>query len=221
MRAISLIPGRGGSKRFPRKNVAPLLGKPLLAWTIEPALEAAIFDEVLVSSDDEGILAAGDRFGAARHERGEELSGDRVPVLDVCLAVLDEHPADALYVMLPTSPLRTPETIRRAWKTFEGSGAEALLSVVPLEYPPQWALTVRDAVVTPLYPETYTTPRQELAPGLRHDGGHAIFDAASLRERRTFLAGRTVPFEAPPEEAVDVDEPGDLDRAERLLESRK
>jgi N-acylneuraminate cytidylyltransferase len=218
---VCLVPARGGSKRFPRKNVAPLLGRPLLAWTVTPALESGVFDAVLVSSDDEEILAAGEAAGAARHERGPDLSGDRVPVLEVCLAVLDEHPADALYLMLPTSPLRTPATIRRAWETFAASGAEALVSVAPLEYPPQWALTVRDGLVRPLYPETYTTPRQELDPGLRHDGGHAIFDASGLRRRRTFLADRTVAFEAPADEAVDVDEPGDLERAQRALERRR
>jgi pseudaminic acid cytidylyltransferase len=217
-----VIPARGGSKRFPRKNVVPFRGTPLLAWTIEPALASGIFDEVHVSSDDPEILGVAERYGARTIRRPDELGGDRVGAIDVALHAYETAGAQrgAVYLLLPTSPLRRPETFRRAWERFVAGGADALLSVAHVDYPPQWTLTPRDGILEPLDPVGYDLPRQDLAPAYRHDGGHAIFRAESLVRHRTLLLPRTIPFEVPADEAVDVDEPADLEQAERVLERR-
>jgi N-acylneuraminate cytidylyltransferase len=224
VKPLCVVPARGGSKRFPRKNVAPLAGKPLLAWTIEPALASGLFGgDVWVSSEDEAILAEAERWGGRPLPRDGSLAGDVVSVVDVALDALDRvgGDADALYLMLPTSPLRRPETIRRAWAAFEQSGAEALLSIVPLEYPSAWALgTSEDGSLRPLDPVGYDTPRQRLTPAYRHDGGHAIVATGPFRARRELLAERTVAFEPPEEETVDVDNEIDLAWAEFLLARR-
>lgn len=224
MKPFCVVPARGGSKRFPRKNVAPLQGKPLVAWTIEPALASGLFGgDVWVSSEDEAILEAAERWGARPLARDGALAGDRVGVAEVALDALERvgGDADAVYVLLPTSPLRNADTIRRAWATFEESGADALLSVVPLDYPGAWALgRAEDGSLRPLDPVGYETPRQELTPGYRHDGGHAILAAEPFRARRELLAERTVAFEPPEEETVDVDEEIDLAWAEFLLARR-
>jgi CMP-N-acetylneuraminic acid synthetase len=221
---LCVVPARGGSKRFPRKNVAPLQGKPLLAWTIEPALASNLFDgDVWVSSEDDAILEAAERSGGRPLARDGALAGDTVSVAAVALDALARvgGNADAVYVMLPTSPFRTADTIRRAWAAFAQSDADALLSVVPLAYPSAWALArAEDGSLRPLDPVGYETPRQELTPGYRHDGGHAIVAAAPFRTRRELLAERTVAFEPPEEETVDVDEEIDLAWAEFLLARR-
>jgi CMP-N-acetylneuraminic acid synthetase len=223
VKPICVVPARGGSKRFPRKNVAPLAGKPLLAWTVEPAVASGLFDAVWVSSEDEAILEEAERWGGEPLRRAGDLGGDLVSVVDVALDALDRvgDGADAVYLMLPTSPLRSPETIRRAWARFEESGADALLSVVPLDYPCAWGLGLdAEGALRPLDPVGYDTPRQQLTPAYRHDGGHAIVAAEPFRVRRALLAERTVAFEAPEEETVDVDREIDLAWAEFLLERR-
>ena len=106
---LCLIPARGGSKRFPRKNVALLAGKPLLAWTIEAAVQSDLFDDIWVSSEDLEICNVARDYGAQIHERLDELAGDRVTVVQVCRQFLETFPNGAtnyagLYVMLPTSP---------------------------------------------------------------------------------------------------------------------
>lgn len=222
MKPLCLVPARGGSKRFPRKNVAPLRDRPLLAWTIEPALESGLFDgDVWVSSEDDEILAAAERWGGRPLPREGGLAGDEVAVVDVALDALDRVGAgfDAVYVLLPTSPLRTAATIRRAWEAFVASGAAALLSVVPFEIPPQWAVGRDDrGRLRPLDVEGYDTPRQRLPAGLRHDGGHAIVAAAALLEHRALLVpGDTVGFDPPAREVADVDEEIDLAWAEFRL----
>lgn len=218
-----LIPARGGSKRLPGKNIMPLSGKPLLAWTIEGALEARIFDEVRVSSEDEEILRVAAQWGAVPLRRDPDLAGDQVTVVTLCLSILREFPAarrgySALYVMLPTSPFRRSETIRRAWASYVESGADTLLSVVPLEHPPQWALTENEGWLLPQDPDRYELSRQELPPACRHDGGHAIADIPRFLESPAFLGPRTLAFPVTPEEAVDIDDATDFSWAEFLLE---
>lgn len=220
---LCLIPARGGSKRLPRKNVASLGGKPLLAWTLEAALEADLFDAVWVSSEDEGILRIAEEWGGRPLSRPPELADDRVTVVELCLQVIREFTAkgrdySSVYVMLPTCPFRKSETIRQAWHTFLESEADALLSVVPLEHPPQWALETVDGWLKPLRPTEFETVRQELTPAYRHDGGHAIAKIPRFLELKAFLGPRTLAFPVPAEEAVDVNEPIDLAWAEFLLQ---
>jgi len=219
---LCVVPARGGSKRFPRKNVVPFRGKPLVAWTIEPALESGVFDEVHVSSDDEEIIETAERWGARPIRRPDELGGDRVSAVEVVLHAVESRPErpDAVYMLLPSSPLRRPETFRHAWERFVESGADALLSVVALEPPPQWALVERNGVLAPFDPDGYELKRQDLPSAWRHDGGHAIFAVGSFLAHRDLLLPRTVAFEVPEDEAVDVDEPRDLELAELVLSRR-
>jgi len=220
---LCLVPARGGSKRLPRKNIAPLGGKPLLAWTIEAAKTAGIFDSVWVSSENEEILKVAQDWGATALPRTPSLATDHVTVVELCLHVIEElisrnQSYTDLYVLLPTSPFRKSETIKCAWKTYLESEADALMSIVSLHHPAQWALTQNGGWVSPLDPKTYETPRQRLTPTYRHDGGHAIAEIARFIQIRSFLGPRTLAFPVSEEESVDVDEPIDLAWASFLLE---
>jgi N-acylneuraminate cytidylyltransferase len=220
-RPVCVVPARGGSKRFPRKNVAELGGKPLLAWTVEAALAAGIFERVVVSSEDDEILACAAATGAETLRRDEALAGDRVGTLEVLLDAIERLGIDdAAYLTLPTSPLRRPETFRAAWRRFVQSGAETLLSVIPFEYPPQWAFAVEDGRVVPFDAVQYELPRTALVPAWRHDGGHLVLDVASFLRRRSFMGPDTVAFPVEADEAVDVDGPEDLEWARFLLARR-
>jgi len=220
---LCIIPARGGSKRFSRKNQALLGGKPLLSWTIEAALESEIFDGVWISSEDEEMLSIGEKWGAIPIARPPELAGDEVTIVTLCLHLLNEflyrsRQFNFLYVLLPTSPFRKSNTIRKAWQTFITSNADALMSVVRLEHPPQWALVQKEGWLAPLYPEEYELYRHALSPAFRHDGGHAITKVSSFLTHKAFLAPRTLAFPVPAEEAIDINEPVDIAWAEYLLE---
>jgi len=223
MKAFAIVPARASSKRFPRKNVALLGGKPLLLWTIEPALASGVFDHVWVSSEDADVCETARRAGAEPLARPPTLASDRVTVLDVCRDALAAVAArgrryDALYVLIPATPFRTAESIRAAWSRFEASDADALLSVVPMEHVPQYAFVVEDGYARPWLPAEYDRPRPDLPVTWRHDGGHLILRADALGG--AFPPKRTLAHEVTPEEAVDVNWPIDLAWAEFLLARR-
>lgn len=224
---IALIPARAGSKRLPGKNLAQLGDRPLLAWSISAVLDSGVFgDEVWVSSDSEEILAVATEWGARAHERGADLSGDRVTVNEVCLAFASHLPADirdraALYIMLPTCPFRRSDTIRRAWSAFEAQDqATALLSVVELDHPPQWSL-VRDGNRVRLMDPPNDRPRQDIETVYRHDGGHMITAVPDFLKRRDVMAQTPLFFEVAAEEAVDINTPLELAWAEFILARRQ
>jgi CMP-N-acetylneuraminic acid synthetase len=222
VRALAVVPARASSKRFPRKNVAPLGGKPLLAWTLEPALASGLFERVWVSSEDDEVLATAERWGGAALRRPAPLADDRSTVDDVCRDALERldrsgSGVDAIYALIPTTPFRTPEAIRAAWRRFEASDADGLLSVVPTEHTPQYAFVERDGWVRPLLPDLYPRPRPDLEPTYRHDGGHLIARASAFRRTGRLVGDRMLAFPVAVEEAVDVNWPLDLDWAEFLL----
>lgn len=220
---IALIPARGGSKRFPRKNVAHLAGKPLLQWTLEAATESGIFDQIWVSSEDAEIQSLASDFGAMVHRRDDQLAQDRSGVAEVCRAFVDflqtsqQREIEWLYVLLPTSPLRRPQTLRRAWQLLQASKADSLLSVHPAPHQPEWSLIEKKGFLRPSMPDLYETKRQDLASHLYHDGGHAIIRVSALRARPEFLGPQTLAFPVDTEEAVDVNEPIDLAWAEFVV----
>lgn len=225
-RILAIVPARGGSKRFPRKNVAPLAGRPLIAWTVEAALNSGIFDRVWISSDDAEILRAGTLAGGTALPRGAELANDDATVAQVCQAAARELASrnggsDAVYVLLPTSPLRSSASIERAWMRFVDSDADALASVSPLPHPPEWALAVEGGWVSPADPARYETPRRRLPQRYRADGSHSIVRTEWLIESGTLVGPRTLAFETPADEAVDIDGPQDLAWAEFLLAQRR
>jgi CMP-N-acetylneuraminic acid synthetase len=225
-KAFALIPARGGSKRFPRKNIALLRGRPLLAWTIQPALKSGIFDQVYVSSEDDEILALSAQWGATPLPRDPSLADDHVTLVMMLLSLLGSFQAvkkgyTDLYLLLPTTPMRRAQGIREAWERYVSSGADSLLSVMHSDHPPQWILTEQNGWLKPLMPDMYELPRQELPLAYCHDGGHLITRISSFLREGRILNERTISYQVPREEAVDVNEPLDLAWAEFILKKRK
>jgi N-acylneuraminate cytidylyltransferase len=219
---LGFVPARGGSKRFPRKNVSLLGGRPLLQWTLEPARASGVFSTLALSTDDAEIAHIGNTLGVRVIERPAGLGADDVTVIEVLLATLDALEADgecfdAAYVLMPTSPFRSAATIVRAFETFRAGGASALISVMPQEFPPEWTLEIDGGRLRARDPERYVKPRVELAPSFRADGAHLIASVEALRRNREFLGADTIAFRAPDTERIDIDTPRDLEFAEFLL----
>jgi CMP-N-acetylneuraminic acid synthetase len=224
MNVLGFIPARGGSKRFPRKNIALLGGRPLLAWTLEAAQASGVFATIALSTDDAEIAAVGYDLGVRVIERPASLGADDVTVVDVLLATLDMLESsgerfDAAYALLPTSPFRSAATIVRAFETFRAGGASSLISIMPQEFPPEWTLEVDAGRVRARDGAGYVKPRVALTPAFRADGAHLIASVDSLRRNREFLAAETIAFQAPETEWVDIDTPRDLAFAAFLLEN--
>ena len=153
MRKIAIITARGGSKRIPRKNIRPFLGKPIMAYSIEAALQSNIFDEVMVSTEDEEIAALARRYGAkVPFYRSEKTSGDFAGTNDVLLEVLGEYEKRGEHFELgcciyPTAPFVTAEKLTEAVGKLEAADADTLIPVVEFSYPPKRAMVIRDGML--------------------------------------------------------------------------
>lgn len=224
---LCLIPARGGSKRFPRKNIALLAEIPLVAWTIKAALSSGIFDHAWVSSEDREILKTAKEWGASPLKRPSELAGDLTSLEMVCKEVLSQLAEKGLeytdiFVMLPTSPFRKPENILSAWNIFSASEADSLMSVIQYAHPPQWAMFIDEGKwLLPRDRQGYDMERQLLTPLYHHDGAYFISSISKFLETGHLLGPRTMPITVSSMESVDIDTPLDLLWAEFLLQREK
>src|SRR5438067_1066409 len=130
MEVVALIPARGGSKAIPRKNVAPLGGRPLLAWSVDAARESRAVTRTVVSTDDEEIAAAARGLGAEVLDRPVALAADETPMRDVIEHALAELARpDVLVLLQPTSPLRRARHVDEAVELLRATGADPALRV--------------------------------------------------------------------------------------------
>ena len=143
MHVFGIIGARGGSKALPKKNIAPLGGKPLIAWTIEAAVRSRTITRTVVPTDDAEIAKAAERYGAeVPFRRPEELAEDATPGPAVVLHVvrwLDQHEGyrpDLVVYLQPTSPLRVPEDIDAAVALLVEREADAVVGVCPVQRHP-------------------------------------------------------------------------------------
>ena len=156
---VALIPARSGSKRVPDKNIRPLAGHPLIAYTIAAAMDSGVFSDVIVSTDSEHYAEIARYYGAeVPFLRPETLAGDQSPDIEWVAFTLGrlqethrEH--DCFSILRPTSPFRLPATIQRAWKEFSSQqGVDSLRAVEKCTQHPGKMWVVRDKRMTPLLP---------------------------------------------------------------------
>jgi N-acylneuraminate cytidylyltransferase len=224
MSILAVIPARGGSKRIPMKNVRPMLGKPLIAYTVEAALESGLFDRVVVSTDSASIAEAAARCGAeVPFVREQGLADDHTPVSLATLDALERidpgSSCAAVAQLMANCPLRTAADIRDSHAEFRRSGAESQISVTRFGWLNPWWAMRRDGSgrLEPLFEERGSQRSQD-QPALFCPTG-AIWWARppALRREKTFhMAGRTG-WEIDWRHAVDIDTLEDWDLAETLL----
>ncbi|MBI4184079.1 MAG: acylneuraminate cytidylyltransferase family protein [Proteobacteria bacterium] len=222
---LAVIPARGGSKGFPGKNLAPLAGKPLIAWSIDAARASRHVDRLILSSDDEAIIRAAREWGAeAPFVRPAELASDEAKVEDALLHALDalDRSYDYLVLLQPTSPLRTPADIDACLALCEGTGAPAAVSVVAAPKSPYWMFRLEnDSRMQPLFPwEAVYHRRQGLPPAYALNGAVYAARVEWFRVRRTFFSPETRAQVMPAERSLDIDTPTDLVLAEALIAAR-
>jgi CMP-N,N'-diacetyllegionaminic acid synthase len=212
MDLVGLIPARGGSKGIPRKNLAPVAGKPLLAWTVDAARAATELTRVVVSTDDDEIASVA---GVEVLRRPAELAADETPMLDVVRHAVAELSPDVLVLLQPTSPLRRAEHIDAALRLLLESGADAVVSVVvvPHRYSPEALMDVVDGRVV-----ARGSARMRQEKGLVYArNGPAVLAVRSDRIGDDLYGGDCRPYLMEERDSLDVDDPFDLELADLLL----
>ena len=224
---LGLIPARGGSKRVPRKNLVPIAGRPLLAWTIDAALAAHRLDRVILSTDDEEIAALGRDCGAdVPFMRPAQLADDSASGQDVIVHALQTlaergERFDYVVVLQPTSPLRSHQDIDDAIALLLNKDADAVVSVCQTDHPPEWSNTLPDDLsMRDFYrPGIRGTRSQDLPTSYRLNGAIYIYDCERLlRHEGDAMDEDTFAYIMPRLRSIDIDEPIDLEIAELLLQ---
>ena len=226
-RPIAIIPARGGSKRFPRKNIALLLGKPLLAYAIEAALESDIFSSVCVSSEDDEILSIANKYGAQMVlKRPHALATDETPLKELCAHLIESFKRQGVNysefgLLLTTNPLRTAQDIRSGYEKFKNSDANFCMSLVRFSHPPQRAVQIQSGYIEPYFGKIYMKQTQTLETLYRHDGSFIFAKSKAFMERKEFYTDKLLPYIISENRSVDIDEPLDLEWAEFLIRRLK
>ncbi len=218
---LALIPARGGSKGLPGKNTLPVAGRPLLAWSVDAARAARSVDRVVLSSDDDAIMAAARACGCeVPFVRPAALGSDTATTIDVVMHALDALPGYDLIVLLqPTSPLRTAADIDAACERLASSGAPACVSVSPVDQSPYWMYRLGDnqGLVPVVETPPGVTRRQDLPAVYTLNGAVYVADIAWLRQTRTFVTRETVAHLMPAERSIDIDTIADFAAFEKSI----
>jgi CMP-N,N'-diacetyllegionaminic acid synthase len=227
MSRLAIIPVRSGSKGLPDKNILPLLGKPLVAYTIECALASGAFDKVFVSTDSEKYAAIATEYGAdASFLRSAETSGDTAGSWDVVREVLEhfekngEH-YDEIMLLQATSPLRIPEDIQAAIRVMDEKKAQSVVSVCKMEHSPvQCDVIPEDGCMNHFAENEYADlPRQMIPTYYRLNGAIFLITREEL-DRTPMFRTDAYSYEMPAERSVDIDERIDFDIAEIYMRNR-
>lgn len=224
MNAIAIITARGGSKRIPRKNIKEFLGKPIICYSIEAALASGIFDEVMVSTDDEEIAAIAKEAGASiPFMRSAANADDYATTDDVLMEVLDEYEKQGktftyMACIYPTAPFVTAKKLQDALQLLKDNHASGVMPVVRFSFPPQRGMAIREGKLDYCYPENALKRSQDLEP-MYHDCGQFYFyNTDKFRACRGNLPDGYVPMEVPELEVQDIDNMVDWKLAELKFE---
>jgi CMP-N-acetylneuraminic acid synthetase len=223
---IAIIPARGGSKRVPGKNIRPLAGKPLIAYTIEAALESKLFHRVVVSTDSEEIAAVARTNGAEiPFLRSPEISDDVTPISAATADALERLDPDGTHYqfvaqLMANCPLRTAEDLVSSYKQFSETATDTQISVVRYGWQNPWWAMKRDAssfALDPLFLHEMSARSQDLPELFCPTGAIWWGKTRVIRDQKTFhIPGRSG-WEIDWRHGVDIDTPEDMAFAELLL----
>ena len=229
---LGLITARGGSKGLPRKNILPLAGKPLIAWTLEAARRSRRVDRVVVSTDDQEIASVSRQWGAeVPFIRPAELARDESGHMDVVIHAVDwlareqHYCPDYVLLLQPTSPLRSTEDIDAAVDLILARGADSLIGICEVQQHPYLVRKITEegrladfmADVPP--PGSTERRRQNWPPAYVENGAIYLTRTTVLLERRTFLPEKTIPYIMPMQRSLEIDNAWDMRLVEAVISS--
>lgn len=224
-KSIALIPARGGSRRIPRKNVRPFLGVPAIQRTITTVQESEVADRIIVSTEDAEIAALSEAAGAdVPGPRPVALADDHTTTIEVIRHAITEWLVDSdrdavLWVVYPAALLLRPGDLREARTRLVATGCSFLVPVLRYPHPVERRLRIGpDGVLRADHPELLDARTQDLEPAFHDSGQFYVGRITSWLESSPLADPRSTAMELPADQAVDIDEPGDWERAERLAE---
>lgn len=220
MKTVAVITARGGSKRIPRKNVKLFMGKPIIVYSIEAALASGVFDEVMVSTEDEEIAQIARQAGAkVPFMRSAQNANDFANTTDVMLEVLTKYKEqgeafDFACCIYPTAPFVTAEKLRAAKTLLIDKEAHSVMPVVKFGFPPQRGVVEQDGFIQFKWPEYAFSRSQDLEP-FYHDAGQFYFlRTESFFAQKKLVMDKTVPVIVSEMEVQDIDTEEDWKIAE-------
>lgn len=224
---IAIIPARGGSKGVPGKNIKELHGKPLIAYTIEAALNATSVSEVIVSTDDEAIAAVAKKYGAkVPFLRPAELATDNAQAIDSYIYTVNKLNAEFGYniedflVLLLTTPFRNSEDIDASVKMFHEKNADSVISYVEECSPINgYKYLNDDNSFEHIFPEVLAN-RQEMRKAYIPNGAIYVF-TLELLKKGTYFSESSYAYVMPQRRSIDIDTLEDFEYAEFLLEKKR
>ncbi|SFH12503.1 pseudaminic acid cytidylyltransferase [Pontibacter chinhatensis] len=220
MKSLAIIPARGGSKRIPRKNIRPFLGKPIIAYSIEAALASGLFAEVMVSTDDEEIAHVAQEYGAnVPFLRSTGASDDFATTAQVLEEVLLKYKAqgksfEAACCLYPTAPFVTAKLLQESYKKLQEGDFDTVFPVLQYSYPIWRSLKVEQGKAAMNWPEHLNSRSQDL-PAAFHDAGQFYwFRVDTFLEDKKLFTGNSGVIELSELEAQDIDSVTDWKLAE-------
>ncbi len=222
---VALVPAKATSLRLPGKNICPLGGHPLVAYTISSAREADLFTEVVVSTEDPETTEISERYGATVVERPAESADPMSPDIEWLLHAMNGRGEDAFAILRPTSPFRSAATIRRAWDRFLGLGdrADSIRAVEPVRQHPGKMWLVEGELMRPVMerpdPGTpwHSMQTQSLPQVWAQNSSLEIAWSRVLEGESPTISGeRVAPFFTEGDEGFSIDYPEDFERAAQM-----
>lgn len=220
MNAIAIITARGGSKRIPRKNIKEFLGKPIIEYSIDAALQSKLFEEVMVSTDDEEIADIARKAGAVvPFYRSANTSNDFATTADVILEVLTEYEKlgqrfEYVCCLYPTAPFIKAKRLEEGMLHLEREGCDGVIPIVAYSFPPQRSVVVREGRIKANSPDDMRKRSQDLET-YYHDSGqfYCVRVDAFVREK-SLMMENTQPIILSELEVQDIDTQKDWEVAE-------
>jgi len=226
MSSVAIITARGGSKRIPHKNIKDFCGKPIIAYSIEAALQAGCFDEIMVSTDDPQIAEIAKQYGASvPFMRSAENADDFSTTRDVVKEVLEQYEAVGRHFeyaccIYPTAPFITGSRLAEAMMLLESKGADSVVPVVAFSFPIQRGLIIKEDRAEFKWPENALVRSQDLEPVYHDSGQFYCMDTKAFAEQQLLFMKKTYPIILSELEVQDIDNETDWKLAElkfRLL----
>lgn len=221
MKVLAIIPARGGSKGLKDKNIKPLLGKPLIIWTLEAATKSKYIDEIVVSTDSDEIKkVVCDHGFECKSLRPDHLALDTTTSYEVIKYELKNRKNFEVVCMLqPTSPIRNSNDIDMAFNLFKSNNATSCVSVYKTEDVPYWTFSKADnGFLLPLFHKNYFSKRrQDLNDVYALNGSIYISRINEYLINKGFISNKTIPFLMTMDRSVDIDTNEDFINAEKYL----
>lgn len=228
---LAVITARGGSKRIPRKNIKEFCGKPIVAYSIEAAKQAGVFNEIMVSTDDEEIAQTGRQFGATvPFFRSAKTSDDFATTADVLTEVLTEYEKRGkkfthICCIYPTAPFVTAQNLKQAMELLIEKQADSVMPVVKFSFPPQRSVVVgANGRLAPKWEEYMNCRSQDLEPFYHDCGQFYCLDVQRFLQERKMIMENTLPLFMDEMQVQDIDTQEDWEIAEmkyRILYEKK